>query len=71
MTHQWVELTYMPVVVEEGTAEDGAEGLRISASPLSIALARDEAIYICWHCELRLDHQTFQTECSVEKVLDV
>lgn len=70
MMHQWVELTYMPVEVTE-SEENGERGLRVAALNSSIELAAQDRIYACWHCSTPLSMESFNTDCSVEQMIDV
>lgn len=57
--HFWVELTYVPVTVEEKT--DGS--LDVYASEEAIEASEEGAAYGCWFCHTPLKPETFPTEC--------
>jgi len=67
MAHTWVQLSYMPVVVEKNL-ETG--NLDIYANNhFSEDMANEEAKLGCWFCFAPLTVETFDTPCIPEKIV--
>lgn len=60
--HMWVEITYVPLVVEGDPTS--VNGYKVLIDQSAADTARGEAKRACWHCHVPLDIETFGTRCE-------
>lgn len=61
--HFWVELQYLPVTV---SIDETTGDVTILSEEGADIIAKDEAVYGCWFCNMPLDTESVKTECVAE-----